>query len=94
MILRFLSSFCLLTLTASAFEGSKPNIILVMTDDQGWGQQGCHGHPWLKTPNIDKLHGQSTRFSTFMVAPTCWWSSFSLARTRAMARSVLSMVAE
>ena len=71
MIRSILTFLCLLSLPAAAFEGSKPNIILVMTDDQGWGQQGCHGHPWLKTPNIDKLYGQSTRFTTFMVAPTC-----------------------
>jgi len=69
---RLFSCLCLLILPAqAALEGSKPNIILVMTDDQGYAQQASHGHPWLKTPNIDKLHGQSTRFTTFMVAPTC-----------------------
>ncbi|MFK7849882.1 MAG: arylsulfatase [Akkermansiaceae bacterium] len=56
---------------SAALEGTKPNIILMMTDDQGFAQQACHGHPWIKTPNLDKLHGQSTRFTTFMVAPTC-----------------------
>ena len=51
--------------------GSRPNIILVMTDDQGYGDLGCHGHPYLKTPNLDKLHSQSTRFTDFHVSPTC-----------------------
>ena len=51
--------------------GSKPNIVLVMTDDQGDGQLGCQGHPWLETPNIDKLCKQSTVFIDFHVSPTC-----------------------
>jgi arylsulfatase len=42
-----------------------------MTDDQGYGDLGCHGHPFLKTPNIDKLYTQSTRFTDFHVSPTC-----------------------
>jgi arylsulfatase len=50
---------------------AKPNIILVMTDDQGYGDLGCHGHPLLKTPNLDKLHAQSTRFTSFHASPTC-----------------------
>ncbi|MEM9827602.1 MAG: arylsulfatase [Planctomycetota bacterium] len=48
-----------------------PNIILVMTDDQGYGDLGCHGHPFLKTPNLDRLYSQSTRFTDFHVSPTC-----------------------
>jgi len=49
----------------------KPNILLVMTDDQGYGDLGCHGHPYLQTPNLDKLYAQSTRFTDFHVSPTC-----------------------
>ena len=51
--------------------GSKPNVILMITDDQGYGPIGKHGNPWIKTPNLDKLHGQSTRFERFLVSPTC-----------------------
>ena len=51
--------------------GESPNIILVITDDQGYGPVGKHGHPWIKTPNLDKLHGQSIRFERFLVSPTC-----------------------
>ena len=51
--------------------GSKPNIILVITDDQGYPLVGKHGHPWIKTPHLDQLHDSSTRFTQFMVSPTC-----------------------
>ena len=51
--------------------GSKPNIVLMITDDQGYGPIGKHGNPWIKTPNLDRLHGQSTRFERFLVSPTC-----------------------
>ena len=56
---------------AAALGGSKPNVILVITDDQGYGPVGAHGHPWIKTPHLDVLHGQSTRFTSFLVSPTC-----------------------
>ncbi|MDP0490949.1 MAG: arylsulfatase [Verrucomicrobiota bacterium JB023] len=49
----------------------KPNIILVMTDDQGYGDLGAHGHPFLKTPHLDALHAKSVRFEDFHVSPTC-----------------------
>ncbi len=75
MIKRF--AFCVLAVLLSAsttmasLNGSRPNIILVMTDDQGYGDLSCHGHPYLKTPNLDKLYSQSTRFTDFHVSPTC-----------------------
>lgn len=42
-----------------------------MTDDQGYGDLACHGHPFVKTPNLDKLYTQSTRFTDFHASPTC-----------------------
>jgi len=48
-----------------------PNIIFILTDDQGYGDLGAHGNPWLKTPNLDALHDQSVRFTNFHVATTC-----------------------
>ena len=52
-------------------QAKSPNIILVITDDQGYAPVGRHGHPWIKTPNLDKLYDASTRFTRFMVSPTC-----------------------
>jgi len=49
----------------------RPNVILVLTDDQGYGDFSCHGNSVLRTPNLDRLHGQSIRLTDFHVAPMC-----------------------
>jgi arylsulfatase A-like enzyme len=50
----------------------KPNIILIFADDWGWGDLSCHGHPWLKTPNLDRLASEGTDFRQFNVLnPVC-----------------------
>ncbi len=50
---------------------SKPNVILIMTDDQGYGDLACHGNPDLKTPHLDRLAGESVSFSNFHVDSYC-----------------------
>ena len=50
---------------------SFPNVILVLTDDQGIGDLSCHGNPWLKTPNLDKFYEESVRMTNFHVSPLC-----------------------
>jgi arylsulfatase A-like enzyme len=49
----------------------QPNVLVILTDDQGYGDFSCFGNPVLKTPNLDKLHDQSIRFTDFHVAPMC-----------------------
>lgn len=51
--------------------GTAPNILIILTDDQGYGELSCHGNPVLKTPHLDALHSQSVRFTDFHVSPTC-----------------------
>lgn len=52
-------------------ESKKPNILLIITDDQGYGDLGCHGNPYIKTPNIDRLAEVSTEFTNFYTSPVC-----------------------
>jgi len=49
----------------------QPNIILILTDDQGYGPLGAHGHPFLKTPHLDQFHSDSIRFTDFHSGSTC-----------------------
>jgi arylsulfatase A-like enzyme len=49
----------------------RPSVILVITDDQGYGDLGCHGNPVIRTPNLDALHAESIRLTDFHVDPTC-----------------------
>ncbi len=49
----------------------KPNVILIMTDDQGFGDLGYYGNPHIKTPVIDKFARESVRFDEFLVSPVC-----------------------
>ena len=56
---------------AKNLAGSRPNIVLVMTDDQGMGDLSCMGNKVVRTQNIDLFFQQSTRFTDFQVSPTC-----------------------
>ncbi len=53
------------------FPTDLPNIILIMTDDQGFGDLGFNGNPVIRTPTLDSLAGESARFSQFYVSPVC-----------------------
>lgn len=49
----------------------RPNVVLILTDDQGYGDLGCHGNDRIRTPNLDRLSAQSTEFTRFYSSPVC-----------------------
>lgn len=65
----FLSLF--LSLTVKSQSSQRPNIILIMTDDQGYGDFGFTGNPYVQTPTIDRLATEGTLFTNFYVSPVC-----------------------
>ena len=67
----FIASLLLGCLALPLVAADRPNIIMIITDDQGYGDLSCHGNPVLKTPNLDKLHSESVRLTDYHVAPTC-----------------------
>jgi len=62
---------CALPISSAAEIARRPNVVIVITDDQGYGDLGCQGNPVLKTPHLDRLHGESVRLTNFHVDPTC-----------------------
>jgi len=54
-----------------AAAGARPNVILIMTDDQGYGDLGVHGNPVIKTPYLDRFAGESVEMEHFYVCPVC-----------------------
>lgn len=55
-------------LDSASIAAEKPNIVFIFADDWGWGDLSCHGHPYVKTPNIDRLAKEGTDFHRFTVA--------------------------
>lgn len=65
------SAFFFAALALHAAPAQQPNIIFLLTDDQGYGDISAHGNPILKTPALDRLRAASVRFTDFQVSPTC-----------------------
>ncbi len=66
-------SFLALTATAAALPAAakRPNVILIMSDDQGFGDLSIHGNPHLQTPHLDSIARDGVRFTQFQVCPVC-----------------------
>ncbi len=66
-------ALCLIAAAATpvAAAAPRPNILLVMTDDQGFGDFGFQGNPVIKTPVLDALSRSGVRFTNFHVSPVC-----------------------
>lgn len=67
----FYTLLFLFPLLATAQSTDRPNVILIITDDQGYGDFGFTGNPHVQTPNLDQLAKQSIRFNNFYVSPVC-----------------------
>lgn len=64
-------ALALAPLPSAAARPVGPNVIVLVTDDQGYGDLSCHGNPILRTPHLDRLHGESVRLVDFHVVPIC-----------------------
>lgn len=60
-----------LPILSAAQQGEKPNVILIITDDQGYGDFGITGNPHVQTPTLDAFAKESVRFANFYVSPVC-----------------------
>jgi arylsulfatase A-like enzyme len=69
--MRFLTLAATFVAATPVLAATKPNVIILLSDDQGYGDLSCHGNPVLKTPNLDKLHAESVRLTDFHVTPMC-----------------------
>lgn len=60
-----------LTLNVIAFAQKQPNVVLILTDDQGWGDLSLHGNRWLETPHLDRLARSGKEFTHCYASPLC-----------------------
>lgn len=68
---RLLSFVAVMFADMASFAAERPNVVILITDDQGYGDMSCHGNTQLQTPNMDALHAESVRLTNFHVDPTC-----------------------
>ncbi len=71
LVIGFLMASCAQQVKETVQSQERPNVILILSDDQGYGDFACHGNPYLKTPHMDRLFSESVRFTNFHVDPTC-----------------------
>ncbi len=66
--MRFLLALLLIVFTSFASAADKPNFVIILADDLGYGDLGCYGHPSIRTPNLDRMAAEGVRFTDFYVA--------------------------
>lgn len=77
----------LCSLQHAGYGQSRPNIVIFLADDMGYGDLSCYGNPTIRTPNIDALASEGTRFTSFVTAPWCVPSRAELMTGRYMGRT-------
>jgi len=70
--------------------GRPPNFIIILADDQGYGDLGSYGHPTIRTPNIDRMAAEGQRWTSFYAAPVCTPSRAQLLTGRLAVRTGLA----
>jgi len=70
--------------------GRPPNFIIILADDQGYGDLGSYGHPTIRTPNIDRMAAEGQRWTSFYAAPVCTPSRAQLMTGRLAVRTGLA----
>ena len=80
------------SVSACQIEHKQPNILIILTDDQGWGDVGIHGNPLINTPTLDNLYRQSAVFNHFYVCPLSATTRASLLTGRYHLRTWVSHV--
>ncbi|MCB1123605.1 MAG: sulfatase-like hydrolase/transferase, partial [Verrucomicrobiae bacterium] len=89
----FLHLTCLLLVSVSAcLAASRPNVLLILTDDQGYGDLSLHNNPHLKTPTMDRIGKEGVRLDRFYVSPVCAPTRASLLTGRYHPRTGVSGV--
>ncbi len=71
MLRKALLLFCLAAISSVSAAERPPNVLLIITDDQGYGDLGLHGNEKIRTPNLDRLGGESVQLTHFHVSPVC-----------------------
>lgn len=71
MIYRTIMIIAALLMSQLHGASERPNILIIFTDDQGYGDVGCYGNEVIKTPRLDQLAREGTRYTQFYVQPTC-----------------------
>ncbi len=77
----------------SAAQPGRPNVIVFLADDQGWGDLGCHGNPYVQTPNLDAFAREAVELTQFHVSPVCSPTRASLMTGRYNFRTGVTSVA-
>ena len=88
----FLAALCGLCMAEVAVAAGPPNVVLIMTDDQGWGDVHSHGNDQIDTPTMDQLAASGARFDRFFVSPMCGPTRASLLTGRWNLRTGVSWV--
>ncbi|MEM6777029.1 MAG: arylsulfatase [Planctomycetota bacterium] len=71
-VFRLLTSLCLVMMASVAWSSDRPpNVLVILSDDQGWGDLSVHGNTNLRTPNVDSLARDGAHFERFYVCPVC-----------------------